>query len=108
MLKSRGLEEKDVIQYNTIHSWYSFSLFASMTDESESHTFPANWLQKFPKPWRDSSHGVTGVSSLRQQEGQVEVEALLQLDVPSFAPIQVICRGLRGRHYSIDQILQRG
>ena len=94
----------------TTHALYSTvsSYFANMTDYSESQTFPANWLQKLPKPWRDSSHGVTGVSSLRQQEGQVEVEALLRLDVPSFAPNQVICRGLRGRHYSIDQILQRG
>lgn len=95
-------------RYYTCLVFYSISYFANLTDYSESQTFPANWLQKLPKPWRDSSHSVTGVSSLRQQEGQVEVEALLQLDVPSFAPNQVICWGLRSRHYSIDQILQRG
>lgn len=62
-----------------------------MTDYSNSHTLLANWLQKLPKPRRDSSHDVTGVSALWHQEGQAEVEALLQLDVPSFAPNPVVC-----------------
>lgn len=115
-LKSRGLEEKDVIltilisDREPILGGYIQSLlcdchiltYLKMLQYSESNTFPVNWLQKFSKPRGDPSHCVTGVSSLRQQEGQVEVEALLQLDVPSFAPNQVICRGVRGCHYGID------
>lgn len=41
------------------------------------HTFPENGLQKFPKPRGDASDSVTGVPSVRQQEGQLEIEALL-------------------------------
>lgn len=105
-VKEQRPEENDVtpvlsvfIFNATLSCWFILTFW---------RTLPAYRLQKLPKPWRDSSHRVTGVSSLRQQEGQVEVEALLQLDVPSFAQNQVIRRGRRSRHHSIDQILQRG
>lgn len=71
-----------------------------------SLTFLGDWFQELQKSWRDSCHGVTGESSLGQQERQAKVEALLQPDVPAFAPDQLVCRGLGCCRHGLDQLLE--
>lgn len=71
-----------------------------------SLTFLGDCFQELQKSWWDSCHGVAGESSLGQQERQAKVEALLQLDVPPFAPDQLVCRGLGCCRHGLDQLLQ--
>ena len=69
-------------------------------------TFAANWLQEFGEARRNPAHRVTRVASVREQEGEAELQTLLPLQAPPLAGHQGVRRALRCHDDAVNQSLE--
>ena len=70
-------------------------------------TFAANWLQELSEAGRNPAHRVTRVASVREKEGEAELQTLLPLQAPPLAGNQGVRRALRCHDDAVNQSLEQ-